>query len=160
MGVLISTGEIIDGDAFPQPANHLPHMARLAHAREYDRRVGRAVPQLGRLRLDGGHSPTLLGHRGVTSGSEVGSPIGRARKRSGMVIHDSLALLKCEFVSYADLKARAGATTTQTVVLNLESGDVVSRSSDWSGFRVYRGWGQSRGWVRAACGRALFVSGA
>lgn len=86
---------------------------------------------------------------------------GVNRHRSGAVIDDSLALIQYEFLSYADLEARAGATTIQTVVLNLKTGDVVSRSSDWPvvldfgsggavemldtdwpGFRVYRGVGR------------------
>jgi hypothetical protein len=78
--------------------------------------------------------------------------------RGGSVILDSLALLHYEYVSAADLEAREGTTTIQTVVLNLRTGDVVSRSSDWPvvldfgsggavemldtdwpGFRVHRG---------------------
>lgn len=86
---------------------------------------------------------------------------GVNRLRGGSVIRDSLALLQYEYVSEADLKAREGATAIQTVVLNLRTGDVVSRSSewpvvldlgsggalqmldtDWPGVRVYRGAGR------------------
>jgi hypothetical protein len=86
---------------------------------------------------------------------------GVNRFRGGSVIRDSLALLQYEYVSAADLEAREGATTIQTVMLNLRTGDVVSRSSewpvvldfgsggavemldtDWPGFRVYRGGGR------------------
>lgn len=93
--------------------------------------------------------------------TEVPDTGGVNRFRGGTVIRDSLALLHYEFVSAADLEAREGATTIQTVVLNLKTGDVVSRSSawpvvldfgsggvvemldtDWPGFRVYRGGGR------------------
>jgi hypothetical protein len=86
---------------------------------------------------------------------------GVNRHRSGAVIDDSLALIQYEYLSYADLEAREGATTIQTVVLNLRTGEVVRRSSawpvvldigsggavemldtDWPGFRVY--WGVGR----------------
>jgi hypothetical protein len=82
---------------------------------------------------------------------------GVNRHRSGAVIDDSLALIQYEYLSYADLEAHEGATTIQTVVLNLKTGEVVHRTSDWPvvldfgsggavemldtdwpGFRVYR----------------------
>jgi hypothetical protein len=56
---------------------------------------------------------------------------GLNRFRGGSVIRDSLALIQYEYLSYVELEAREGATTIQTIVLNLKTGEVVHRTSEW-----------------------------
>ena len=58
-------------------------------------------------------------------------PQGLNRLRSGTLVQDSLLLLQYEFVSEADYLAHQGPTALQSVLINLGTGEVAGRSSDW-----------------------------
>lgn len=58
-------------------------------------------------------------------------PGGLNRFRSGTLVRDSLLLLQYDFVSEADFVAREGPTSLHSVLINLATGEILGRSSDW-----------------------------
>ena len=58
-------------------------------------------------------------------------PGGLNRFRSGTLVRDSLLLLQYDFVSEEDFVAREGPTSLHSVLINLATGEILGRSSDW-----------------------------
>lgn len=68
-------------------------------------------------------------------------PGGLNRLRSANLIQDSLILLQYDFVSEADFEADQEFTSLHSVIINLATGEVAGRSSNWPPLLILAGGG-------------------